>query len=121
MKTLGIFGFISGIFISIWAFLKFIVFQTYRLEDTISSEMIGYVVNAKHKLELEKEISTTEKKPTIYNAYCYTDGLFFFFSRSERLMTAGWKGAEILSTIMFFRFQGKKNGKVYFKFQKERI
>jgi hypothetical protein len=106
---LSIFGIVASSIISIWAILKFIVSQNYRLDDNVSKILIKKIqTDATFKFELNNEFSVNKKYPSIYEIFCYIDGCFFLFKRNERLLNAGWQSKDTVSEIYFFRWQKDK-------------
>jgi hypothetical protein len=108
-SLLTILGFAATSFVSIWAVLKYLVLGQYRLDNDTSKRLISKVVKSKCKQWiLTKELVLPPKHPTQYEAFVIFNGLWFFVSRSERLMTAGWQSKEEVSSISFLRWQREK-------------
>jgi hypothetical protein len=103
---LTILGFAATSFISIWAFLKYLVLGQYRLDNDTSKRLISTIIksNAKQWI-LNKDLVIPPKFPEQYEAFVILNGLYFFFSKTERLMTAGWQSKENISFISFPRWQ----------------
>lgn len=102
---LGVLGSIG----SLWALIRYILICSYRLEPDASKKILyrilnedcsKYVINSQHVL--------SPKLPETFTALARLDGCGFFFSREERLLTAGWKSKEDISRITFFRWN--RNG-----------
>ena len=94
---------------SVWAFFRYILFCSYRLESDTSKRILSrileerglnFIVNSQH--------TVYPKLPDVFSSFSRLDGTPFFFSREERLMTAGWKGKEDISKIFFFRWDKRK-------------
>lgn len=112
-SVLGFFGIIGTALLSIWAALRFVVFGSYRINADSSKRLFDKIENSsKWTWILSGEHVTKPKYPEVFESLVLLDGIFFFFSRSERLFTAGWKNKEDLSTITFFRWQRKKVDKL---------
>jgi hypothetical protein len=106
---LSIFGIVASSIISIWAILKFIVSQSYRLDDNLSKTLIKKIqTDATFKFELNNEFSINKKYPAIYETFCFINGCFLLFRRNERLLNAGWQSKDTISEIYFFRWQKNK-------------
>ena len=98
MKDMGVWGLIGvvgGLLVSIWAFLKYIVSQNMRLDDNLSKSLIPSILNAKYKFEINNEISVNKKYPSTYSSFAILNGTLVYFTRSERLLTAGWQSKVI--------------------------
>jgi len=101
-------GIIASALVSIWAIMKFIIAQNCRLDDNLSKNLINKVINSEYKFELNSEFSLNKKFPTTYNCFSYTNGLFLYFTRNERLLNAGWQSKDVVTEIYFLRWQKKK-------------
>lgn len=104
--TLGILG-------SAWAFIRYILICSYRLEPDASKRILSrilnedclkYIINSQHVL--------SPKLPETFTALAKLDDCSFFFSREERLLTAGWKSKEDISRITFLRWNRRKVDKL---------
>jgi hypothetical protein len=105
----GLLGIIGGSFVSIWAFLKFVIFGSYRLNSDTSKRLIDRISkNEKWAWVLNGEHVVEPKYPDTYEALVVLSGIIFFFSRQERMMTAGHTGKEDVSSVVFFRWNRKK-------------
>ena len=108
-NILTILGIIGTSLVSIWAFLKYILLGQYRLNNDISKRLITRIAKSSAKQwVLSKELVIPPKYPEQYEAFVKLNNLYFFFSRAERLMTAGWQSKEDVSSISFFRWQRKE-------------
>ena len=105
----GVIGFLG----TIWAFLKYVLVCSYRLEPETSKRVLTriltektlkYVINSQHVL--------TPKLPETFSAISRLDNVSFFFSREERLLNAGWKSKEDISQITFLRWNRQKIDKI---------
>lgn len=108
----SLFGFIGVIFssfVSIWAFFKYILLGTYRLEDTVAKNLIDKInrENPPHWI-LATEHATPPRYPAVWEGFIVLNKLPVYFSRNERLLTAGWKSIDNTSTITFFRWHREK-------------
>jgi len=111
MGSLGIWsiiGIVGSALVSIWAIMRYIISQHMRLDDNLSKNLLPYLKKSKWKLEINNEISINKKYPTTYSSFLILEGVFMYFSRSERLLTAGWQSKETISEIYYFRWQRKK-------------
>lgn len=105
------FGFIGLFFsslLSVWAFFKYILLGSYRLEDTVAKNLIDKInkENPRHWI-LTTEHATPPRYPSIWEGFVVLDGMPVYFSRNERMLTAGWKSYDNTSTITFFRWNRK--------------
>jgi hypothetical protein len=101
-------GVIAGTLVSVWAFFKYIISQKFRLDDNLSKNILPIVQNLKYKFELNNEISINKKYPSTYGAFAIIEGIPIYFTRTERLLTAGWQSKELISEIYYFRWHRKK-------------
>jgi hypothetical protein len=108
MGVWGIIGIVASALVSIWASIKYLLTQTMRLDDNISKNLMPIVRNAKRRFDINNELSINKKYPSTYSTFVYLNGLPFYFSRGERLLTAGWQSKELVSEIMFFRWHKKR-------------
>lgn len=106
---MGVFGVISTILVSIWAFLKYVVLGSYKLDNDTSKRLIDQIEEtASFKWILAGEYVIDPRYPDVYESLVCLQGCLFFISRSERLLTAGWKGKEETTHVTFLRWQRKK-------------
>lgn len=104
--TLGVIG--TSVF-SLWAAFRYVLLGVYMLNGETSKRMIDLITKeAKWKWVLSREYVVEPKYPDLYEAIAILSGVPLYLSKSERLMTAGWKGKEEISYITFFRWQKKK-------------
>ena len=105
----GIVGFLG----SIWAFIRYILICSYRLEPEtskrvltriLSEKSLKYIINSQHVL--------SPKLPETFSAISRLDGVSFYFTREERLLNAGWKSKEDISQITFLRWNRPKIDKI---------
>lgn len=108
MNVWSLIGIVTGSLVSVWAFFKFIISQKVRLDDNLSKNILPIVQRLKYKFELNNEISINKKYPSTYGAFAILDGIPIYFTRTERLLTAGWQSKELISEIYYFRWHRKK-------------
>jgi hypothetical protein len=70
----------------------------------LSGEQFSFIINSQHSLP--------PKLPDVFSSFSKLDGVFFLFTREERLLTAGWKGKEDISRVYFLRWNKKKIDKL---------
>ncbi len=104
----GFIGVIFSSFVSIWAFFKYILLGSYRLEDTVAKNLIDKINKDKspHWI-LATEHATPPRYPSIWQGFVLLNKIPIFFSRNERLLSAGWKSIDNTSTVTFFRWHRK--------------
>lgn len=101
-------GILGSVLFSIWAFLKYIVTNSYRLDNELSKKIIDLIKkDAKFEWVLLSQYTKDPKFPDIYEAFVYVNNVLFKISRTERLLTAGYSGKEELTTITFARWNKK--------------
>lgn len=104
-----ILGIISTIIVSIWATLKYLILGTYKIDNDLSKRLIDRIEKeATVNWILTGEYVQEPRYPDTYETIVYLKGALFFLSRSERLLTAGWKGKEELTLLVFPRWYRKK-------------
>lgn len=102
-------GVVSTVIFSSWAVLKYVVLGSYKIDNDTSKRLIEQVeALADHKWVLTNEYVLEPRYPSAYEAFVLMRGCLFFVSRSERLMTAGWKGKEEVTQVVFPRWQRNK-------------
>ena len=105
----AIFGIISTTLVSVWATLKYLVLGTYKIDNDSSTRLIDLIESsASFKWALVNESVTEPRFPDVYESFVILRGTWFFISRNERLLTAGWKGKEETTHIIFPRWQRKR-------------
>jgi len=104
-----IIGVVSTTLISVWAVFKYVITVTYKLDNNFSKSIIDsiYSNNTPNWL-VSKSHVIDPKYPEIYDAIIKINGIWVYFSRGERLLTAGWQGKEEFSYIMFPRWHRSK-------------
>lgn len=108
MNVWGLIGVITGSLVSLWAFFKFIISQKVRLDDNLSKNLLPIIQKLKYRFEINNEISINKKYPSTYDAFAILDGIPIYFTRTERLLTAGWQSKELISEVYYFRWHRKK-------------
>jgi len=104
-----VFGIISGVFVSVWATLKYIVLGTYKIDNDTSKRLVDLIESeANFKWILTGEHVTEPRYPDVYDALVQLKGASFYISRGERLLTAGWQGKEELTHVVFPRWHRKR-------------
>lgn len=109
LSPIGLLGAAGTSFFSIWAIFKFILLGTYRLNGDTSKRLFDKIMKeSKWTWALAGEYVKEPRYPEIYEAFVLLSGIPFFFSRNERMLTAGWKGKDEVSTLIYFRWQKSK-------------
>lgn len=109
MNIISFLGIIGTFFVSTWAVFRYMILGTYRLSGDTSKRMIDKIKkDADWTWILSGEYAEHPRYPGVFEAFVFMNRLPFFFSRNERLMTAGWKSKEDLSSITFFRWNRKE-------------
>ena len=105
----GIFGMVSGFFISLWASFKYLLLNNYKLNNEVSKRLFDNIkAKSSFSWVITSELVWDPKYPSIFESFNVMGGIPFFFSRGERLFTAGWESKESVSSITFFRWHQKK-------------
>jgi hypothetical protein len=105
----AIIGVFSTTVLSAWAALRYVLLGTYKIDNDTSKRLIEQIeAEAIHKWVLTSEHVTEPRYPSEYEAIVFMHGCPFFMSRTERLLTAGWKDKEEVSRVVFLRWQRDK-------------
>jgi hypothetical protein len=105
----ALFGIISTVLVTVWAAMKYIILGTYRLDNDTSKRIVSRLKKSGAKQwVLNGEYVIDPKYPDNYSSLVYLGGALFYFSRAERLLTAGWKSKEEISYIIFPRWWRSK-------------
>ena len=108
-SVVGFVGILGTSLFSVWAVLRYILLGTYRLSGDTSKRMIDKIMkDSSWKWVLSGELVEPPRYPETFESIVIMGGAPFFFARSERLLTAGWKSKEDVSSIIFLRWQRKK-------------
>lgn len=99
----------AGVLGTFFAFFRYVLICTYRLEPDVSRRILSKILKGDcTKYIIRNQYVEPPKLPEIFAAIIRMEGCFFYFSREERLLTAGWKGKEDVSSLMFPRWYRKK-------------
>lgn len=113
VSLVGYLGAFSAFVISVWAAIRYALIENYRLSGEASKLLYERIVNESSLTWiLKKEYVKSPKYPEIFESFARIDETLIFFSRSERLLTAGWQGKENFSEIFFFRWDRKRVEKI---------
>lgn len=105
----AIIGIIGSAIASAWVTIKYLISQTYRLDDNVSKTVIQEIkLHSRFNFVLNNEFIVNKKYPRVYRSIAYIDGVFMMFVRDERLLSAGWQPRETVSEIYYLRWQRKK-------------
>jgi hypothetical protein len=105
----GLFAAVGGVLISWWAFAKNLFLATYRVEPDAAEKIRNKILEeSRWKFVLGDHYVAPPKKPDVFESFVLLHGILFYFSLTERMLTAGYTGKEPVATVTFFRFQRKK-------------
>lgn len=108
-NIIAIFGIFSTVLVSVWATLKYIVLGSLKLDSDTSKRLIEVIEKeSTFKWVLTSEHVVEPRYPTVYEALVFLNGTGFFINRNERLLTAGWKGKEESTHLIFPRWYRKR-------------
>lgn len=108
MPLLNLLGILGTSFFSVWAAFRYVLLGSYRLNSDTSKRLIEKILKeSRWNWVLNGERVVPPKFPTVYEVISILNGAPFYFSRGERLLTAGWQSKEDLSTITFLRWHRK--------------
>lgn len=96
---------IIGVVASIWIFLAYIITVTIRIDSRTFKIIYDEIKNNDRKFIISEEIVSNLNYPIEYKAILFIENCpWFFLNRSERLLNAGFKDKDNVSTITCFRF-----------------
>lgn len=112
-NVFALLGIIGSTIISVWAFFKYLLLGSYRLEDSTAKNLIDKIKreNPPHWL-LSIEYTTPPRYPSIWDGFVLLNGIPTHFSRTERMLNAGWKSSDTTSTLTFLRWQRRSVDKM---------
>lgn len=109
----GLIGILGSTFVSIWAIFKYLLTGSYRLDNDTSKRVISLIEKeAQFKWILAGEHVSEPKFPNTYDAIVKLRGVYMYFSRGERLLTAGWQGKEEMTVLTFMRWNRENINKL---------
>lgn len=94
-------------FAGVFLFLKYVLFVDIRLDNSIGKDILKHIKNKKHII-LNEEINIKNSLPNIFSCLTKIGKIPIYYSRDERLLTAGWRGVETVTSVKTFRFFNKK-------------
>ena len=111
-----LFGLIISTVLSVWASFRYVLMTSYRLENGTSKCLLDRIKKeSPMSWVFGGEHVTPPRFPDMWEGILLIDRVPLYFNRTERLMTAGWKSKETISTLMFFRWDKKKVEKILSK------
>lgn len=109
VSAAGILGAIGGALLSVWATFKYVLLGSYKLSAETSKSFFDKIHrDASFKWILTSELTQEPKYPTMFDALVVMSGVPIFFSRGERLFTAGWQSKEEVSSVSFLRWHRRR-------------
>jgi len=108
-SLLGFVGLVGTSLVSVWAVLKYLVIGSYRVDGDTGRRLADRIRNdASWLWEINREYVQEPKSPESFEAAARLRGVLLYFSRIERLMTAGWQSKETITTIYFPRWNRRR-------------
>lgn len=104
MYLLGILSTIAGAFV----FVKFIILVEVRLDNSIGKDLLKIIKKEDKFYTIYEEMQTKDGIPNTFSCLTRIQGIPVYYSRSERLLNAGWKGVDNVTTITTLRFFYKR-------------
>ena len=105
----GIIGIALGSLMSVWASIKYLLLGNMRLNSDMSKRLYDRIEKGSSwKWMVSNELAIEPHYPCVYQVVTILDGVPFYFSRQERLFTAGWQSKDEVSEIVFLRWNRKK-------------
>lgn len=104
-NILSILGIVGSSLLSIWVVLKYVLLCSYRLDSSSSKNFLDVIhEKGRYTWVINGDYSVPPRYPNTWETFTVVDGIPLFYSRHERMMTAGWKGKEELTSLTFPRF-----------------
>lgn len=89
--------------------LKFLIINHYRINRGLGILLYKKIQDeSTFKFIMEEELVLDKKEPNIFTGLFKIKELLIYFTKNERLMTAGWQSKEMLIDIYFFRWKTKE-------------
>lgn len=102
-------GVVGSFLLSIWVSIKYVILGTYRLDGSASKNLFDMIRSkGKYVWVFNGDHFVPPRYPSIWETFVVLRGVPMIYHRHERLLTAGWKGKEEQTTIMFPRFLKKR-------------
>lgn len=109
MSVFGILSIATGALMSVWAVFKYVLLGHMRLSSDSSKRLYDQIQKSKcWNWVLTSEMATEPHYPCMYQVVVRLGGCFFYFSRQERLFTAGWQSKDDVSEVSFFRWDRQR-------------
>lgn len=98
-------GILTTVIVSVWAILKYLILDHYRIDNDLSKRLIARIRKSESFEWIFSQDHVQEPKfPDIYQSFVVMGGVPFFLDRGERLLNAGWKSKENVSFVIFPRW-----------------
>ena len=98
----------SGIFVGLWAFIKYIILIEIRIDNNTFRTLYD-ITKDKRKFIIYEEFFTEQRHPVTYKSFCtFDDCPWFFINHSERLLQAGFQGKDLITVIVCLRWKSNK-------------
>ena len=105
----GTLGIVGSSLLSLWVALKYVLLCSYRLDSSSSKNFLDVIRrDGRHTWTLNGDYAVPPRYPSTWESFTVLKGVPIYYSRHERLLTAGWKGKEEQTTVTFPRFLRKK-------------
>jgi hypothetical protein len=98
----------GGIFVGIWATIKYVILFELRIDNNTFRTL--YELSLKEaKFILEEEFFSEKRQPVIYRAFCFFKNQpWFYLTHGERLLQAGFNGKDQISYVICARWNFHK-------------
>lgn len=94
-----------GSFMGVFVLFKYILLMEARL-DAKTFKALYEIIKGGRKFIVNEEFITESKYPVVFQAFCsISDCPLFYINHSERLLTAGFQGKELVTTVVCFRWR----------------
>jgi hypothetical protein len=108
-SVVGIFGVVGSSFLSLWVMLKYVLLCRYRLDASTSKNFLDVIRrDGRSTWVLGGDHAVHPRYPNVWEVLTIVDGIPLFYSRHELMLTAGWKGKEEQTTLIFPRFMKRR-------------
>lgn len=101
---IGVISSLAGIFV----FIKYVIIVEIRLDNSIGKDLLKIIKLKNKYIPINEEIQTKDGIPNIFSCLTKIGGIPIYYSRGERLLTAGWRGVDNVTTIVTLRIFHKR-------------
>lgn len=99
---------IAASFVGLWAFFKYVLLVEIRVDENTYKTLYDYFKDER-QFVLTEEFASESRHPIQYSAFCFSKSIpWFYISHVERLLQAGWRSQDRVTTIFCHRWKYTK-------------